>query len=130
MAPILKQIGDVLKGLQKGVGHGSTVSNTDIVNGLKEAPQIGAIGPSRTLCRAFTFDADQYVTDKALDGLFLMVAEEGKKIRQDPMARTTDLLKKVLSSRDACLRPMFLLHTVYCTLPTFSCKANGTPPGL
>jgi len=58
------------------------------------------------------------VTDKALDGLFLMVAEEGKKIRQDPMARTTDLLKKVLSSRDACLRPMVsvaycLLHTAY-----------------
>ena len=46
-----QQIGDVLKGLQKGVGHGSTVSNTDIVNGLKEALQIGTIGPFRTLCR-------------------------------------------------------------------------------
>jgi hypothetical protein len=42
---------------------------------------------------------DQYVTDKALDGLFLMVAEEEKKIRQDPMARTTDLLKKVFGSK-------------------------------
>jgi len=41
----------VLKGLQKGVGRGSTVSNTDIVNGLKEALQIGTIGPFRTLCR-------------------------------------------------------------------------------
>jgi hypothetical protein len=39
------------------------------------------------------------VTDKALDGLFLMVAEEEKKIRQDPVARTTDLLKKVFGSR-------------------------------
>jgi len=39
------------------------------------------------------------VTDKALDGLFLMVAEEGKKIRQDPMARTTDLLKKFFGGR-------------------------------
>ena len=46
-----QQIGDVLKGLQKGVGRGSTVSNTDIVNGLKEALQIGTIGPFRTLCR-------------------------------------------------------------------------------
>jgi hypothetical protein len=47
----------------------------------------------------FAFDLDQYVTDKALDGLFLMVAEEEKKIRQDPVARTTDLLKKVFGSR-------------------------------
>ena len=39
------------------------------------------------------------MTDKALDGLFLMVAEEEKKIRQDPMARTTDLLKKVFGSK-------------------------------
>jgi hypothetical protein len=42
---------------------------------------------------------DQVVTDKALDGLFLMVAEEEKKIRQDPMARTTDLFKKVFGSK-------------------------------
>ena len=42
---------------------------------------------------------DQVVTDKALDGLFLMVAEEEKKIRQDPVARTTDLLKKVFGSK-------------------------------
>jgi len=42
---------------------------------------------------------DQYVTDKALEGLFLMVAEEEKKIRQDPMARTKDLLNKVFGSK-------------------------------
>jgi hypothetical protein len=48
---------------------------------------------------AFTFDLDQYVTDRALDGLFLMVAEEEKRIRADPMARTTDLLKKVFGSK-------------------------------
>jgi hypothetical protein len=41
------------------------------------------------------FDLDQYVTDKALDGLFLMLAEEERKIRQDPAARVTDLLQKV-----------------------------------
>jgi len=41
------------------------------------------------------FDLDQYVNDKALDGLFLMLAEEEKKIRQDPAARVTDLLKEV-----------------------------------
>jgi len=40
-------------------------------------------------------DVDQHVTDKALDGLFTMLAEEEKKIRQDPAARGTDLLKEV-----------------------------------
>jgi enolase len=40
-------------------------------------------------------DLDQYITNKALDGLFHMVAEEEKKIRTDPAARVTDLLKKV-----------------------------------
>jgi len=42
-----------------------------------------------------SFDLDQYVTEKALDGLFLILAEEEKKIRQDPAARVTDMLKKV-----------------------------------
>ena len=42
-----------------------------------------------------TPDLNQYVTDKALDGLFLVMAQEEKKIRQDPVARTTDILKKV-----------------------------------
>lgn len=43
-------------------------------------------------------DLDQYVTDKSLDGLFFMLAEEEKKIRQDPAARVTDILKKVFGS--------------------------------
>ncbi len=43
-------------------------------------------------------DLDGYVTDKALDGLFVMLAQEEAKIRQDPAARTTDLLKKVFGS--------------------------------
>lgn len=42
-----------------------------------------------------TFDLDDYVTNKALDGLFYMVSEEEKKIRTDPAARVTDLLKKI-----------------------------------
>jgi hypothetical protein len=48
---------------------------------------------------SLSFDLDQYVTDKALDGLFLMLAEEEKKIRQDPAARVTDLLKKVFAKQ-------------------------------
>jgi hypothetical protein len=42
-------------------------------------------------------DLDQYVTNKSLDGLFFMLAEEEKKIRQDPAARVTDLLRKVFA---------------------------------
>ncbi|MCX5816336.1 MAG: DUF4197 domain-containing protein [Proteobacteria bacterium] len=41
-----------------------------------------------------SLDLDQYVTNKALDGLFYMVGQEEKKIRTDPAARVTDLLKK------------------------------------
>jgi len=37
----------------------------------------------------------EYVTGKAIDGLFVMVAKEELKIRKDPMARTSEILKKV-----------------------------------
>lgn len=47
------------------------------------------------LARKPSLDLDDYVTRKSLDGLFLMVGEEEKKIRKDPLARTTDLLKTV-----------------------------------
>jgi len=40
-------------------------------------------------------DLDHYVTNKALDGLYHMVGQEEKKIRTDPAAQVTDLLKKV-----------------------------------
>lgn len=42
-----------------------------------------------------SLDLDSYVTDKTLDGLFTMLAEEERKIRRDPVAQTTNLLKKV-----------------------------------
>ena len=42
-----------------------------------------------------SLDLDHYVTNKALDGLFYMVGQEEKKIRTDPAARATDLLKTV-----------------------------------
>lgn len=55
-------------------------------------------GPYAQLMGSQTTDLDGYVTDKAMDGLFKMVAEEEKRIRQDPLARTTDLLKKVFGT--------------------------------
>ncbi len=42
-------------------------------------------------------DLEDYVTTKAMDGLFLMIEKEEKKIRKDPLARVTDILKRVFS---------------------------------
>jgi hypothetical protein len=42
-----------------------------------------------------SLDVDQYVVGKALDGLFHVLGEEEKKIRTNPTARVTDLLKEV-----------------------------------
>ncbi len=44
---------------------------------------------------------EDYLTEKALDGLFLKIAEEEKQIRKDPAARVSALLKKVFSSLDS-----------------------------
>jgi hypothetical protein len=49
-------------------------------------PFAGAVG---------SYDLDHYVTTKAVDGLFSMLGEEEKKIRTNPAARGTELLKKV-----------------------------------
>ncbi len=46
-----------------------------------------------------TFDVDKYVTQKAGDGLFKMLAEQEKSIRHNPAARTTDLLQKVFGAK-------------------------------
>lgn len=40
---------------------------------------------------------DEYVTNKAINGLMLLIADEEIKIRKDPMARVTELLKKVFA---------------------------------
>jgi hypothetical protein len=41
------------------------------------------------------FNLDQYVVGKTMDGLFYMLGQEEKKIRTDPAAQTTALLKEV-----------------------------------
>lgn len=43
-------------------------------------------------------DLDSYVTQKAMDGLFLMIAEEEKKLRSNPVAAGSALLKKVFGA--------------------------------
>jgi len=42
-----------------------------------------------------SLDIDRYVTGEAIDGLFLLLAREERRIREDPVARTSDLLKRV-----------------------------------
>ncbi|MBK6288042.1 MAG: DUF4197 domain-containing protein [Pseudomonadales bacterium] len=56
----------------------------------KAGPASGLVGDS--------LDIDSYVTEKALDGLFLKVAEEEKAIRTNPLERSSDLLQKVFGS--------------------------------
>lgn len=45
-----------------------------------------------------TPDLDNYITRKTLDGLFLKIAEQEKQIRENPVARTSDLLQKVFGA--------------------------------
>jgi hypothetical protein len=49
--------------------------------------------------RSIVFDVNKYVTEKTTDGLFYVIAQEEKKIRTNPAARVTDLLKEVFGSR-------------------------------
>jgi hypothetical protein len=45
--------------------------------------------------RKKSYDLDKYITNKGLDGLFYMLSEEEKKIRHNPAARVTELLRRV-----------------------------------
>jgi len=45
------------------------------------------------------FDLNKYVVAKTLDGLFLMLGEEEKKVRKDPAAQTTSLLREVFARK-------------------------------
>jgi hypothetical protein len=62
---------------------------------------IGTYGasPLSALAGTPSLDLDDYVSNRALDGLFTMVGEEEKKIRSNPAARTTDLLRKVFGGK-------------------------------
>jgi len=62
----------------------------DIINTYNKIPLVEKVNP----------DLTGFVTQKAMDGLFTMVAKEELKIRKDPVARTTELLKKVFALQD------------------------------
>ncbi len=67
------------------------VGVTQAYQGLVGRPEVASLVAGTDL------DLDHYVTTKALDGVFSLLADEEKKIRTDPVARTTDLLKKVFA---------------------------------
>ncbi len=56
-------------------------------------------GPLARLTGREAVDIDEYVTQKALDGLFLLIADEERRIRRDPLARTSDLLRIIFGRR-------------------------------
>ena len=57
----------------------------DLVTRYNKIPLVEKVNPN----------LDDYATDKAIEGLFVMIAKEEKSIRKDPVARTTELLKRV-----------------------------------
>lgn len=61
---------------------------TDLITIYNKIPLVKKQNPNLT----------EYVTQKAIDGLFVMIAKEELKIRKDPMARTTELLKRVFGN--------------------------------
>lgn len=63
---------------------GATRYYSDLAGEAKQIPFVGD---------KVNVDLDQYVTDEALSGLFTVLAAEEKKIRENPAARSTELLK-------------------------------------
>ena len=61
----------------------------DLVNTYNKIPLVQKVNP----------DLDEYATDKAIEGLFVMIAKEEKNIRENPLARTSELLKKVFEAQ-------------------------------
>jgi len=62
----------------------------DIVKQYNSLPLVSDVDP----------DLDEYATDKAVAGLFVLIAEEEANIRANPAARTTRLLQRVFGSLD------------------------------
>jgi Protein of unknown function (DUF4197) len=62
---------------------------TDLVTAYNKIPLVQKVNPN----------LDDYATERAISGLFVMVAKEEKNIRDNPGARTSALLKKVFSAQ-------------------------------
>lgn len=63
---------------------------SDIVNTYNKIPFVEKVNPN----------LEAYATEKAMEGLFLMIAEEEKEIRKNPAERTSEILKRVFAQQD------------------------------
>ena len=70
--------------------------NTGVTSAYKR--MLSGAGGLGSLLPGDATDIDGYVTQQALDGLFSVVAEEEQRIRENPLARSSELLKKVFGS--------------------------------
>ncbi|HTL56365.1 MAG TPA: DUF4197 domain-containing protein [Candidatus Limnocylindrales bacterium] len=79
---------------------GVTAAYKNLMEKANVGQGLGSFGGTvgSTLLGKDSMDVDAYVTNKAMDGLFKMVAAEEQKIRQNPVARTTDMLQKVFGA--------------------------------
>ena len=68
------------------------------VNLAEKYNQIAAKAAGMGLIKGEEVSVERYVTSKALDGLYLMIGEEEKKIRQDPVGSGSALLQKVFGA--------------------------------
>ncbi|MFY0608333.1 MAG: DUF4197 domain-containing protein [Cyclobacteriaceae bacterium] len=62
----------------------------DLINTYNKIPFVDDVNP----------DLEDYATERALRGLFMLVADQEAEIRKDPVARTTELLKRVFAEQD------------------------------
>ena len=82
---------DKLQGLLKPIIQQS-MANVGVTQSYKSLSQKISTLP---FAGNYVVDLDSYVTEKSINGLFIRLAEEEARIRNDPAARVTDLLKKV-----------------------------------
>lgn len=82
-AELKKQFSPVIEESLKKVN--ATKYWSDVMNTYNKIPMVKKMNP----------DLTEYVTDKAIEGLFVKIAKEEKEIRKNPLARTSNILKKV-----------------------------------
>lgn len=82
---------------KKLVGDISTEQSWDMLTGKWNTIATSAIGKMAGF-KPVEVSLEDYLTQKALDGLFLKIAQEEKQIRENPAARVTNLLKRVFGS--------------------------------
>ena len=77
---------------------GVTAAYKNMMGKAAISSQFSGLLGSTGLVKPEDLDSAAYVTHKAMDGLFTMVAAEEKRIRENPVARTTEVLKRVFGA--------------------------------